>query len=411
MSTAFDKASGIVKKLRDAGHVAYFAGGWVRDYLLQKPSPDIDIATSAPPEDVIALFRHTVQVGVSFGVVMVIIDEVPFEVATFRKDGLYLYGRRPEAVEYSSPEEDAQRRDFTINGMFYDPLSKQIFDFVGGREDLERGIVRAIGDPHERFKEDRLRMIRGVRIMSRFHFALERSTRDAIASHAKALFPSVAMERVWQEFSKMAEHSGFGRALVTMQELGLLQVIFPKLTDVSLEEIVHRTRVLKEFPHPFPAILCLAQLFPDAPAGYLEEICRFLKAPNKDALLAKWYVKVKNACQSAVSEVDWIYLYADQRTELCLQAYAAALSKDERQLFVQHHRITQTAQERYIERLRNRKPVITSGHLEAEGIPPGKGMGLLLREAETISISDKIDEPNVIMERLKTSENWPRGVL
>lgn len=412
MTTTFDKATQIIKTLRDAGHTAYFAGGWVRDYLLNKPSPDIDIATSAAPEQVIALFSHTVEVGVSFGVVMVVVDGTPFEVATFRKDGLYLYGRRPETIEYSSPEEDAQRRDFTINGMFYDPLSHTILDYVGGKADLEKGLVRAIGEASERFKEDRLRMVRGVRIMARFHFALERSTRDAIASHASTLFPSVAVERVWQEFCKMSEHAGFGRALVTMQELGLLQTIFPDLNETSLEEIVHRTHPLKDFPHPSPAILCLAQLFPEGTAQHIEAICQYLRAPTKEAQLGAWYLKVKAACEDPLTdEVMWVYLYADPRTDLCLRIYGATLSKEQRYHFEQKHRIVQADRIVEIERIRTRKPLVTSHHLRQEGVVAGKLLGELLREAEDISIRERISSAEIVIKKLRNSSSWPKKEL
>ncbi len=413
MGTTYDKAVQIVRTLRDAGHVAYFAGGWVRDYLLQELSPDIDIATSAAPEVVTSLFPHTVQVGASFGVIMVIVDDTPFEVATFRKDGLYLYGRRPEAIEFSSPEEDAQRRDFTINGMFYDPLTQQILDYVGGHEDLKRNLVRAIGDPHERFKEDRLRMVRGIRIMARFHFSLERSTRDAIAVHATALFPPVAKERVWQEFNKIANHPGVGRALVTMHELGLLQVIFPQLVGLPLEEIVTRTRALKDFPHPCPAILCLMQLFPEGTAKDFEAICQDLRGPNKDVQLAGWclhaYQMFRGVLNSSIKpSPEWVYLYADDRTDLCLRTFAATLPRDLRQGCLDLHQSAQNDMAGDITRLRERRPVVTAHHLERNGIQPGKQMGLLLKEAERIAISEQISDPDAVMLLLKRSILWAR---
>ncbi len=413
MDSTYDKAVKIVQLLREAGHIAYFAGGWVRDYLLEQPSPDIDIATSAPPEDVVQLFPHTVQVGVSFGVVMVILEGTPFEVATFRKDGLYLYGRRPENIEYSSPEEDAQRRDFTINGMFYDPIKHEIMDFVGGREDLQKGIIRAIGDPHERFKEDRLRMVRGVRIMARFHFSLERGTRDAIVAHATTLFPPVAKERVWQEFSKMAERPGVGRALVTMHELGLLQVIFPALTVLSLEEIVYRTRPLKDFPHPCPAILCLLTLFSEASKAEFTALCQDLKASNKDIQLAHWYLNVSKMVTAANVSIspEWVNLYADPRTDLCLRIFSATLPKTERQDFLDLHHNAQRSMSDAIDRVATRNPVVTSEHLRAAGILPGKPMGMLLKEAERIAICDSLTDFNSIVDRLKASEYWPREVL
>src|ERR1700731_1557858 len=163
-SPLVEVATSVVRHLRNHGHVAYFAGGCVRDALLGFPPKDIDVATDARPEEVQRIFARTVPVGAKFGVIRVLESEWEFEVATFRSDGAYLDGRRPESVTFSSPEEDAKRRDFTINGMFYDPLADQVVDFVGGKSDLENRLVRAIGNPNERFAEDHLRLFRAARL-------------------------------------------------------------------------------------------------------------------------------------------------------------------------------------------------------------------------------------------------------
>ena len=144
-SMPYHVAATIVQKLHAHGHVAYFAGGCIRDALRGVPPKDIDIATSATPDQVQALYHRTIPVGIQFGVVRVLMDEMEFEVAAFRSDGVYLDGRRPEEIQFSTPEQDALRRDFTINGMFYDPLSNRIIDYVNGREDLTRKVIRAIG--------------------------------------------------------------------------------------------------------------------------------------------------------------------------------------------------------------------------------------------------------------------------
>src|SRR5207244_1385552 len=157
-------ATELVRRLRAAGHEAYLAGGCVRDRLLGREPLDYDIATSAPPETVQALFPRTVPVGAQFGVVLVIADGMPVEVATFRSDAAYVDGRRPSAVHFGSAREDARRRDFTINALFLDPLTGEVVDFVGGQADLRAGIIRAIGDPRARIAEDRLRMLRAVRL-------------------------------------------------------------------------------------------------------------------------------------------------------------------------------------------------------------------------------------------------------
>ena len=183
------QAIAIVQQLRAEGHESFLAGGCVRDMLLNKEPQDYDIATSAKPEDVQRIFPATVPVGAQFGVILVVIDGAPFEVASFRHDGPYLDGRRPSAVRYGTLEEDIRRRDFTINGMVYDPFADRVIDLVGGQDDLRRGVVRAIGDPQTRFEEDRLRMIRAVRFAASLRFEIDAPTFAAIHD----LAPSIAV--------------------------------------------------------------------------------------------------------------------------------------------------------------------------------------------------------------------------
>jgi len=175
----------IVKRLQQAGHVAYFAGGSVRDSLLGKEAKDYDIATSAPPDEVQKLFpRVTDLTGKSFGVVRVLVGDQSFEVATFRQDGAYQDGRRPTSVRFVTAEEDAQRRDFTINGLFYDPIADRLIDYVGGEADLRAKVLRAIGDPAARFTEDHLRLLRAVRFATRLYFEIEPVTWSALCAAA-----------------------------------------------------------------------------------------------------------------------------------------------------------------------------------------------------------------------------------
>lgn len=219
----------ILQKLRNAGHETYFAGGCVRDEQLNRIPKDYDIATAARPEEVEALFSKTVAIGKAFGVIAVIHDGAPFEVATFRKESGYQDGRRPDDVEFCAPEEDAKRRDFTVNGMFSDPLKKRLIDFVGGQEDLQQKIIRAIGNPEERFEEDHLRMLRAVRFTHTLGFTLEPTTRAAIKKLAP-LIRKISMERIEQEFSRLlTEAARPGDALRDLLDTGLLEQIMPEL--------------------------------------------------------------------------------------------------------------------------------------------------------------------------------------
>jgi putative nucleotidyltransferase with HDIG domain len=222
-------ATKLVRRLRESGFIAYFAGGCVRDALLRKQPKDIDIATDAEPADVQKLFARTVAVGVKFGVVRVLEGEFEFEVATFRSDGIYLDGRRPATVTFSSPEEDAKRRDFTINGMFYDPVEDQVVDFVGGKSDLERRVVRAIGNPGERFSEDHLRLLRAIRFGAALDFEIEPATWKAITGNAHQIV-SVSHERVRDEFMKIISDRHRVRGLDLLDQSGLLQKILPEVS-------------------------------------------------------------------------------------------------------------------------------------------------------------------------------------
>lgn len=222
----------IVERLRAAGFVAYFAGGCVRDRLLGKEAHDIDIATDARPDDVMRLFDRTVAVGAHFGVVVVLKEGRPFEVATFRSDGAYLDGRRPEDVTFTTPQGDASRRDFTINGLFFDPIGGDVLDFVGGREDLENRIVRAIGDPVMRFTEDKLRILRGVRFATTLGFEIEPATWAAIRSLAPEI-SVVSVERIREELVKIFVSPGRARGLDLLDASGLLNLLLPEVSAMK----------------------------------------------------------------------------------------------------------------------------------------------------------------------------------
>lgn len=227
-----DKAIHIVRRLREAGHQAYFAGGCVRDRLLGRQPADYDIATDATPESTQDIFPHTLPVGSKFGSVIVVLEGDPFAVTTFRFDGPYLDGRHPVHVRYGALEEDVRRRDFTINSMMYDPVDHRVIDLVNGREDLRKGVVRAVGDPHERFSEDRLRMVRAVRLASGLGFAIDGPTLAAIRSHAPTV-TRVAWERIGVEVTRTLMEGGARRGFELLDETGLLDVVLPEIAAMK----------------------------------------------------------------------------------------------------------------------------------------------------------------------------------
>ena len=200
--SARERAISIVQRLRQEGYEAFLAGGCVRDMLLHKPPQDYDIATNAKPEDIQRIFPETIPVGAQFGVILVLSDGKPFEVASFRHDGPYLDGRRPSQVRYGSLEEDIFRRDFTINGMVYDPIADRLIDLVEGQKDLERRVVRAIGDARHRFEEDRLRIIRAVRFAASLQFEIEAATFSAMKQLA-ATVTQISWERIGDEITRI----------------------------------------------------------------------------------------------------------------------------------------------------------------------------------------------------------------
>ncbi|MEP6685349.1 MAG: CCA tRNA nucleotidyltransferase [Verrucomicrobiota bacterium] len=222
----------IVARLTTHGHIAYFAGGCVRDLVRGQAPKDVDIATDARPEIVQKLFARTYAVGAHFGVIVVLENGLQFEVATFRSDGAYLDGRRPTEVHFSSPEEDAARRDFTINGMFFDPAADQVIDFVGGRADLEARLIRAIGDPGQRLAEDRLRMLRAVRFATFLEFEIEPATWSALIANASSI-SEISAERVREELVRIFLSPRRSRGWDLLDASGLMKVVLPELETMK----------------------------------------------------------------------------------------------------------------------------------------------------------------------------------
>jgi poly(A) polymerase len=222
------EAGEIARRLREAGYLAYFAGGCVRDLIMKQAPKDYDIATTANPDEIARLFPRCIPVGKQFGVMIVVSKGMQFEVAAFRREGEYVDGRHPSGVTFTTPEEDAKRRDFTVNGLFYDPLRRRVIDYVDGKMDIARKLIRAIGDPEERFHEDRLRLLRAVRFAANLGFTIESKTWSAIRHLRKEIY-SVSQERVRDELIKMLTRAHAGRALDLLSDSGLLAEILPEI--------------------------------------------------------------------------------------------------------------------------------------------------------------------------------------
>jgi poly(A) polymerase len=311
-------AEEVVQRLRQAGFVAYWAGGCVRDLLLNKTPKDYDVATDARPEAVQKLFgfKRTKAVGAAFGVILV---HAPpglsdIEVATFRAEGPYLDGRRPEHVVFCTPEQDALRRDFTINGMFYDPFAGQVFDYVGGQADLQARIIRAIGQPLDRFREDKLRILRAIRFAATMNFQLEAGTAQAIREMATEV-RIVSVERITQEWKRMLTHSSRRLALELARKTAVLPQIFPEAMPLlepdaevnwqqSLQAVTNLSqRATSDSPDSTPGFeLALSTWLCQTP-GYTpqtaESLCRRLKFSNDEMERIVWLCSHSGAASGA----------------------------------------------------------------------------------------------------------------
>jgi poly(A) polymerase len=323
-------ATGIVQKLRERGFQAYLVGGCVRDLLLGRPPKDYDVATDATPWQVMEIFPETYAVGEQFGVVLVPVASIAsdvcaqsssksscVEVATFRSDIGYSDGRHPDEVRFSKdPREDVARRDFTINGMMLDPVSGEVLDFVGGREDLAAGLIRTIGDPERRFGEDKLRMLRAVRFASRFEYAIDPATFAAIKKLAEQI-KVVSLERIREELTRMLTEGHGRRAFLLLDESRLLQHVLPEISVMKGVQqppefhpegdvFVHTLLLLDYLPQPCPMTLAWGALLHDVgkPATFrvapdrirfdnhvevgvkiAEQICRRLRFSNDETEL------------------------------------------------------------------------------------------------------------------------------
>ncbi len=385
-------ATEIVRKLRAGGFLACFAGGCVRDLLLNRPAKDYDVATSARPDEVRTLFgkRKTLAVGESFGVIIVVGPKAvgTVEVATFRTDLEYTGGRRPEGVLFCSPEEDAQRRDFTINGMFYDPIDSRVMDYVGGEADLAAGVVRAIRDPLARMTEDKLRMLRAVRFAATLEFALDPATADAVRQLADQL-PVVSAERIAQELRKILVDPHRQRAMQLCAELGLLQVILPEVQTL---------------PGPLSRLnspgfeLAFAALLIEVPVSPVAGICRRLKLSNEERDRIVWLIQQKDALLTApdlsLSALKRLLAHPYHRDLIALtHARLLSTSADLHPVLFVEEFLRSTRAD-----LINPPPLITGNDLIHLGIRPGPRFRELLELVRDAQLNLEIDSPAAAIE-------------
>jgi poly(A) polymerase len=309
-------AVSIVRRLREAGFIALYAGGSVRDMLLGHDPQDYDIASDARPEQVRKLFPHTYAVGAHFGVVVVHEGGHDFQVATFRSDLQYVDGRRPEGVTFSTPRMDAERRDFTINGLFYDPITKEIIDYVEGQRDLKARLVRAIGDPVARFREDRLRLLRAVRFTAVLGFEIEPATWAAVKEHAAEIH-DVSAERIREELVKIFMHRSRVHGFDLLVESGLMKEVLPEIIALQGcqqppqfhpegDVFVHTRAMLGLLPDRVSVPLVFAVLFHDIgkPATYSVDETGRIRFNGHDKLGATMTEDIMTRLRFSRAEID-----------------------------------------------------------------------------------------------------------
>ncbi|MBU6385301.1 MAG: CCA tRNA nucleotidyltransferase [Planctomycetes bacterium] len=407
----------IVRRLVDRGYVAYYAGGCVRDALLGLAPKDFDVATNATPDQVREIFgpEHTRAVGEAFGVVLVhgriAKKRCQVEVATFRTDGSYSDGRRPDWVEYATAEQDAQRRDFTINGLFYDPIANKVIDFVEGQEDLAKHLLRAIGDPYARISEDKLRMLRAIRFASRYGFALEERTQKALSesSHGIRL---VSGERIGMELEKILEHPNRAWAWSQLDACGLLEHIAPELRPVQDRELLD---TLPKEPLAFPLVLAaLAH-----PWGFRETKTRDLSLITQsrwrtclEAIQQRWKLP-NDVMESACICVEASAVLAKSEELAWSQVQPKLLRGwiDESIVLAQHLCVTKhwptVGIDRCIERVAdpaqewNPAPWITGSDLIQAGLKPGPAFGKLLSQARAMQLDGQLTSAPMALEWLR----------
>ncbi|MDR7543348.1 MAG: CCA tRNA nucleotidyltransferase [Armatimonadota bacterium] len=392
MPAALRPGVAIAERLQAHGWEAYLVGGVVRDLLLGRTPADLDIVTAAPPQAVAALFDRTVPVGAEFGVVAVILDGRQFQVATFRREGPYLDGRRPAFVEPADAAADALRRDFTINALFYDPVSHTILDYVGGREDLDRRCIRTVGDPTVRFGEDRLRMLRAVRLGAELGFAIDPAALEAMTD-LSATVRTVSAERIHEELARLLVAPGRAQALRLLAHTGLLGAILPELVpagggarspggDLGTDRLARSLRALGHLRRPSAvvamAVLLLAVERPDQ----ADAVCRRLRFSNVErraiTALVREHARVADLAAMRPGAVRALFARAAPADLLEVYRVAALAAGRDSSAYVRAAEIV-AAQ---VGSLGLPRPLLSGRDLVALGLSPGPQFASILESVE-----------------------------
>jgi poly(A) polymerase len=439
-----ENALEIARELQQAGHSAYWVGGCVRDVLLGRPPDDFDIATSARPEEMEALFLRTIPVGRQFGVLLVVRKGHSFQVATFRAESDYTDGRRPGQIKFSSAKADALRRDFTINGLFFDPINNTLHDWVGGEADLKAKVIRTIGNPSERFEEDHLRLLRAVRLAAQLEFEIEAKTFAAVQEKA-GLIPRVSAERVRDELVKLFQAPHAARGLDLLRLSGLLPHLLPEIAateqcdqspDYHPEGTVynHLLKMLDQLPpNPDPSLpwaVLLHDIAKPVTAARNEQTGRihFYEHERKGAVMAEEILRRLRFPRKQISDIVTCVRYHMQFKDVKAMRKSTLrrlLLRPTFPLELELHRLdclgSHGQLENYhylLEHLKELKakpelipPLLRGQHLIKLGIPPGPNLGKLLEEAREKQLQGELrttqEAQDWVRSRISAMRPWP----
>ena len=379
----------VVKQLRKEGYQALFAGGCVRDMLLARRAKDYDVATDAKPDEVIKLFRRTLKVGAKFGVVMVLMGAEQVEVATFRTESGYIDGRHPESVKFAGAKDDAGRRDFTINGMFYDPVEKQVIDYVGGRGDLKSKIIRTIGAPQQRFGEDYLRMLRAVRFSTELEFGIERKTWQAVCDCAKKI-NQISGERIAIELEGILTSPNRKNGAKMLVESGLAQSLFEEFDRHQANlgiEVLGWLHEEVDFPLVLAAF-CAGFSTTDA-----MKKCRLLKLSRTQQKHLRFLLKERDRLTDKDISLADLKLLASEPYYEDLYELQQAIQNANNKSLKQLHAFKRRVNSLKGCQLRPR-PLLNGHQLIALGARPGPMVGTLSREMYIAQLSEELQTAN-----------------
>ncbi|MHC4620749.1 MAG: CCA tRNA nucleotidyltransferase [Planctomycetota bacterium] len=383
-----------IKQLRRSGFEALLAGGCVRDMLLGRAAKDFDVATDAQPRDVARLFKRTLKVGARFGVVIVLLEDKQVEVATFRTETGYADGRHPTKVKFAGPAEDARRRDFTINGMFYDPIKREVIDYVGGQADLEKGIVRTIGAPEERFGEDYLRMLRAVRFSTQLGFKIQPRTKSAICSGAKNM-TRISGERIAMELEGILVDPNRAAGARLLCDTGLSDAVFPGLTGEQAQAAVH---VLARLRKKVGFALALAGFFSGCPTDFALEKCRLLKLSRTQTRHIRFLLTNRGRLLDDRMSLARLKLILAEAYFWDLYELQRAIQKADRVTISPLIRLRRRIRQLGDIELKP-KPLLTGHDLIRLGAVPGPTLGQLAEEMYIAQLEGQL-------QRVSDAENW-----